>query len=641
MSKLPIFQFQNGSKFIPTYLEPSAATPFDAFSVDDLRQFVLERWSISYEAKRPENARLLRNWRAYDGARDAGMWSESGPCTENRIYEMSETMSANALIAKPRPEIAPRRSMSSDDRQSLGEFSKWYMDTSQWDHAKELATRDKTNGGWGIRIISIDYATGMPYPKPFSAFDYYPDPSGKRDDDRSFWFLGMPMNTDRLRMQHPGVPPELIQPDNIASPSYGVERVWQRFLEGFTDVDHPMIADSALAVHREDETPGSRVVLSAAPGDRRQHGSTTFVLQMVVRDEGLVDGCYWGTYQRADGVQVPGQKYTAKNYVPRSESGFWIVSMTSNGTFLYGKYATGDDGQTPQTAASCIRELDEGYLGLPWVVDMQEQRTDTTWSRSPIDHAVPIQDDLDEANRTLDDNLQLSANPPLVTSDTNLDARLQQSPLAGGDTVLVSQQHIGGTKYLEFPTPASQHFARLADKRAAMRDIVGVQGALEGAKTPGVEAAAAFRHLDEAAQRRLRSKEGAALRGDALLLRKCINLAGKKLQPEITFMATSGAPMKVTSDACASQFDITFAQGSSTVEGQLDREDKVLTMFESGLIDEYSALEELQWPNADEMAARMQQQKLEEKVALASVAASNGTGPSSGAKKPSRSRARR
>ena len=66
-------------------------------------------------------------------------------------------------------------------------------------------------------------------------------------------------------------------------------------------------------------------------------------------------------------------KYTAKGSAPRVESGYWLLTMTSDGVMLHPP-----------------KHLDDCYLGLPWVIDMGEQRTDRAWSRSPIDQIIPI-----------------------------------------------------------------------------------------------------------------------------------------------------------------------------------------------------------------------------------------------------------
>jgi hypothetical protein len=288
--------------------------------------------------------------------------------------------------------------------------------------------------------------------------------------------------------------------------------------------------------------------------------------------------------------------------------------------------------------------LDDCFLGLPWVVEMEEERTDAAYSRSPVDHAIPVQRELDDSNYHLDQNLERAANPPLKTSDQKLEQQLQSSPVRGGDVLYVQKSSIADTQYLDFPSPAAQHFARGQELRASMRDIGGFQGALEGSKTPGVEAAAAFRHLDMAASRRLASKQGSATRADALLLRKLIYCAGKKLQPEIAFQSTDGQPYVIQSDALVNAFRIRFAEGSATVEGRTEREEKVFALFEMGILDEMAVLQELNWPDAEAIALRMQQRKMEEQLALAAVSAANGPAPGGnggGAKSRSRSGARR
>lgn len=607
-AQLPIFDLKDGSRFLPTYHVPVNQTPWDGWTDEEIVAWALDRWTRAVEAKKPENARLTNNVQFYDGRHYNEAWMNREYPIENRVYEIVETLVANAIIAKPRPEIVPLRTMDSDRSNRLREVSEWYMDQSEWDFAEELRTRDKKTYGYGISIITFDYRTGMPYPKPWSVFDYYPDPSGVRDDDRTFWFLGSPRATDRLKSMYHALADKIV-PDNLASPSYNaVDRGWYEFLDGGLDYDHPAVADSALAVHRESEpTPTESTTLATAPADRRDHGETTFLLQMIVRDDALVDAEYWGTQQMPDGTQIAGMKCVVSAFAPRSESGFWILNFTARGLLL----------ERP-------KPLDDCYLGLPWVVDMEEQRTDCAWSRSPVDHAIPIQREIDDSNYYLRISLQKSANPPLKTTDGKLDAQLQTRAVEAGDTLLIQQGR--EADYMEFPSPAAQHFARLTEQRGAMRDIAGVQAALEGARPPGIEAAAALRHLDTAAQRRLRAKENPASRARALLLRKCLYAMGKKLQPEIAFMATNGKPSTVTSDDLSDLFHIRFAEGSGTVEGRVEREDKALALYDRELIDEKAVLDEVQWPDAEAIAIRMAERKAAVAIEAAAVGAASGGG---------------
>jgi hypothetical protein len=607
-SQLPIFRFPDKSKFLPVHALPTTESPWTGWSVEDLRGWVMARWQDAFEYKRAENARLELNSTYYDGFHYSSAWLNKTMPIENRIYEFVEALVSNTIAVKPRPEIQPMRTMDAKRAQRLREFSNWYMDTAEWDYAEELSTRDKKIYGYSIRLISFDYQTGMPYPKPFSLYDYYPDPSGIRDDDRSFWFLAGPKNTNRLCAMYPTVADQ-IRSDNMASPSYNaVERPWLEYLEEQHQWDHPVMADAALAIHREEDTETESTILVTANADRREQGTTTFVLQMIVRDDAMCDQTFWGTQQSPKGIQTHGMKYTAKGYAKRSESGFWIISMTAQGVFLHDP-----------------RPLDDCYLGLPWVVDMEEQRTDRPWSRSPIDQAIPIQRALNRTNHIIDRNLELAGDPLLKTNDGKLSQQLQGGPINGGD--ILEMQMGRDATWLELKGPSAQQFERVQERRGAMRDIVGVQGAMEGARPPGIEAAAALRNLDNASMRRVRGKENPAHRARSLLLRKCMYAAGKKLQPEITFMASNGDAHTVTSDDLADLFRIRFAPGSGTVEGVADKKDEALALYDREIIDEEEVLDVLQWPDAAAIAQRMMERKLVEKIQMAAAAAASGGPP--------------
>lgn len=592
LARLPRFQFANGDEFVSEHCDDPDVSPFDAMEPPELVSLIAALWRDAYEAKRPETSRLSLNSHYYDGFHYRDAWLNRTNPVENHIYAIVETLVSNTIAVKPRPEIVPEYGFSMDDELAdrLQGYAASVMNTTRFDEAVELGARDKYIYGWNWWMVSFDYRTGMPYAVPRSVFSLYPDPAARNEDDAMYIQIADAVSTARLRATFPKAA-DRIHPDNKATPAYNaVIRPWFEFLGDAHEIGHPTIADSAMVVHAEGAQPTEGTSLVFSEGDRMEHGTTTFVISTLIRDDAMVAATYYGTKRRRrpDGGfdEINAQKYSSP--VPRCASGWWLVTMTSYGLFL----------EPP-------RKLDDCYLGLPLVMDRCERRTDRFWSRSPIDHIIPINRGLNRDNALIDRGTDLALNPPLLTdSNSGLARQLNGGTVAGGDLLELSRG--SDAKYLAFPGPASQIFARTSERRKSMRDVSMVQDSLSGARPPGIEAAAALRRLDENSLRVVKAKEQSANRARALLLRKLMKGAGRKLQRDIAFLAAHGDMEVLTSREIDTPFNIDFAVDTGTIEGRRDLEDKAFALFGAGAIDRAALLDSYRWPGRTKIELRMQ-----------------------------------
>jgi hypothetical protein len=295
--------------------------------------------------------------------------------------------------------------------------------------------------------------------------------------------------------------------------------------------------------------------------------------------------------------------------VPRCESGFWLVTMTAAGVLL-----------------DC-EKLDPCYMGENFVIDRVAQVTDRFVSLGDVDQAIPIQRGINRRGRVLDNALELSGNPPVLDFQSGIGRQLNGGSVSAGDVLELERG--SDARFLTFEGPPQQHFERVSESKQALQEVTGINSAMEG-ESPGANApAAAIRRLDTNSQRRLRGGENPAHRARAKLLRKLMYMAGKKLQPEIFFRATDGDDSAVKSEELTMGYDIQYAEGSGTVEGRADLEDKALALYQQQIIDEQSVLEIMRWPNRNEIVARMVQRKMQE-AAMAAAAQSSAPRPGGG-----------
>lgn len=627
--RLPTFQFEDGRQFVPSQrIEPDLPA-FESLDLPELRTLVGEMWRDSYEAKRGEIERLKTCSLYYDGFHYTNAWLNRSNAPSNYCFSTVETVHPVMTEVKPRPEIMPRRSMEKRQADALNETATWLMDTSKFDEAIHLGARDKLKFGWNMWIISFDYRTGMPYPRNLSVFDGYPDPVARNMDELEHFIIGIPVATTRLKATFPGMA-EYIKPDNIASPAYDVAvRPWQQLLENSHRFDGPGNIGSVLNFTGEKWVGGvlqpppaatGSSALSLDTGEELENGRTTFLCQLFVRDDSLMNVRYLGDEMRPDGrtgnmVVQPGAHYD--NPEPCCPSGWRLISITAGGELL----------EQP-------KPLDPCYDGLPIVMDSDYKSTDRFWPTGELDHIIPIQRRLNKRNVLMMRALDLAANPPIIT---NKDSGIPSDHDTVGAGEMIRINRGSDVKWLEYAGPSAQQFNMYGIDQRDIDTVAGVHDVQQGQRPAGIEAASAIRRLQEAAAGRIRGKETPAHRARAELLKKLMVCMGKKLQPGITFRATNGEMMGVSPDDLLAEYDIQFIPGSGTVLGRSDFEDKAFALFDRGAIDELALLEAVNWRGREEVFRRIvERQMLMAQAQAAGEAKSSSNG--SGKKNPAETR---
>ena len=595
---LPIFDTGDGWRLIANERVHPGGSPFQHdgpdgpadWNEDELRSFCAGLWHDAYDAKRPEMERLKTNSLFYDGFQFVNAWQNRISAITNRIYAIVEQQVSVATIGVPRPEIIPRGWDDSEKAQRIQQAAEWLEDTSDFDQAIYVGARDKFIFGYNVWLITFDAQTGMPYVKNVSVFDYYWDPAARNEDEAYFHIIAQAVSTHRLRATYPDVADE-IEPDSIASPSYEVTvKPWREYLEYASSVNtSPVSPDFALNVGREafgnqaaeDRSQGT--AFTADTGQSKDHGTTTFIVQFLVRDEATVMTTYTGTWLNdATGESVEGELQVPE---PRTESGWWVLSVTSAGKPLHQPYA-----------------LDSCYLGIPLVIDRNHQRTDRFESMSETDHMIPIQRGLNRRKLLIMRALELSANPPVIATSGH-GMQLGKGTVGGGELLTINRG--SDVKYLEFRGPAGQQFEMQSGDDRDLQSIAGVPDVQRGIKPAGVEAAAAIRRLDDNSMRRMNAKENPAHRARSLLVRKMLYCAGCKLQSDLVIKTPAGVTISLTPDELRSDFYVRYARGSGSPDGRLDLRETAVMFHDKGIIDDEALLDMYQWPDRGAIMQRL------------------------------------
>ena len=506
---LPTFAYADGSRFIAEQAIPGGGAPtgIEAMDTDDLRAFVAHYWQEAWEGKRAETERLKLCSLYYDGFHYQNAWLNRTNPIANYCFSTVETVVPTVTQVVPRPEIVPRRSGDTIDAEGIQGAAQWLMDTDHWDDAEELSTRDKCIYGWDVRLCSIDYATGMPYPKNFSVFHFYPDPTGRNENEWQYVILAMPVATSMLRATYPALANQ-IMPDGLAGPDYDVHvRPFLEFLENAYRYETPYMISGALSFAKEADPPATTSTsLVASPGGYRERGDTTFLLQMIVRDETLREVTYMGTKVLRDGTQVAGMH--EKGTVPCCPNGWRVISMTASGLFLH----------PPMPLDSC-------FDGLPFVMGRRYPRTDRLWCFGELDQIIPMQREINRRRKNLSRALELSANPPVITSkDSGLLPNI--NTVEAGEILKIARG--SELKWMEFRGPSEFQFQMLGIDQRDVDTISGVHDVQQGQRPAGIEAAAAIRRLQAAAAVRTNGMESRSHRERSALLKKLLYIAGKQ-----------------------------------------------------------------------------------------------------------------
>lgn len=574
--------------------------PFGSMDEGQLKSWVADRWYEAFEGKRAETERLKTCELFYAGFHYTDPYLNRINPVTNFCFSTVETSHPILTEDRPRPEARPRDPLRSQTADAVAKYADWKMDSTDWDRSVRLGTRDFLKLGWNIHTIYVDPATGLSIPRWMSTFDYYPDPTALNDSELEYYFIARPVSTRRLAALFPNALGPII-PDNIASPSYDVmvRPYFQTYKEP-SRFDGPAFISASLFT-TEAGGPVGGTSLVAGTGQHYEHGRTTFVLQMFVRDHGTMPVTYMGDRQFEDPnagvVEVP---HHIVQKEPCCPSGWRVISMTAGGTLL----------ELPA-------QLDPAYGGMNITIARNHESGDHYYGPGELDNVIPLQRQYNRRSALLARHLELAANPPWAAIG-NTGISKNQNSVDGGE--IIPLRAGSDLKPLTFSGPTEQQFEHQAVIRTDMQIVSGAQDSIQGKRPAGIEAASAIRELQNAASVRIRGKAPVILSHYARLLEKCLSIDGRKAKDMIAYYA-GGQFGSMDPEILRSGVDIRWAEGTGMVASRQDFQDRLLDLFDRGIVDAQYVVEMMDLPEGPEVVQRVQMMQAQQLAAQAAGAA--------------------
>ena len=415
------------------------------------------RFREAYAAKKPEIERLKMCELYYSGFHFLDPQMNREMKVTNLCFSTVETVHPTMTEATPRPEIVPRRQYQKHEVSGIQEYAQWLMDSTEWDLAYHLNSREKLKYGWCVYLLVVDPRTGICYPKPYSVFDFYKDPFARHEDDMERFFLASPVPTSWLRSRYPDHA-EAIRPDNIASPSYDV--LERPYYDAFTLGGSYSSLDSIVAgsAHAEtDADPGGGRSLVPAEEGRMRAAGTTFLIQGFFRDRRMKPVHYSGdlAYKNENGFSYTHAPTTKlyRRFEPVCESGWCMCAYTASGLKLEA---------TP---------LDPCFLGIPIEIGRDYAQLGRFYPPGELDHMISINRSMNRRYNLLNRSLEFEAVPILVADgDTGID--IDQRAVEPGDVL----KKIRGTdlRWLDFRGAQAQQFEMLRLEKDDIQQITEI-----------------------------------------------------------------------------------------------------------------------------------------------------------------------
>ena len=246
--------------------------------------------------------------------------------------------------------------------------------------------------------------------------------------------------------------------------------------------------------------------------------------------------------------------------------------------------------------------VDEAIAGIPLAIGRDYEQGGRFYAKGELDDIIPVQRDINRSDAMISRALELSADPPVVTS-TDSRLSIDKSSVEGGEIIRIAR----GAKleYLQPQGVAESHFVRRAARRQDIQIVAGTPDSLQGQRPVGVEAASAIRQLTETAASRARAKSSGTLEFMAVLLTKMIRSDLMKSREIIYFRGSDGNDMWLNPDDYdPDDFDIRWASHSGTAQGEQDRQDQNLQLYQLGIIDDQQVLDDADYPDRQAILQR-------------------------------------
>jgi hypothetical protein len=485
-------------------------------------------------------------------------------------------------------------------------YATWKMDATAFDRTVRLTVRDILKYGYGFVQEFVDKDTGLSYPRYLSGFDFYPDPTATNDSEMEYFFIARAVSTRRLTALFSS-PMGEIKVDNMAGPGYDVlVRPYFQTYKETNRYDGPGFISGNLFKFEDKDTPSGGTPLVAGTGQHTEHGQTTFVLQMYVRDHSKMNVTYMGERSVPDPQDPQGRPITIPasqiRQEPACETGWRVITMTADGVFL----------EPP-------RALDPCYNGLNVKMIRMHEVGNRFWCAGVLDNLIPLQRQHNRRSALLAKALELSANPP-VKAIGNTGLAANQNSVDAGEILKLKPG--SNMEYLTFGGPQEAQFEQMAALERTMQIVTGDHDSLMGKRPAGIEAASAIRELQNAASVRVRGVAPVILDGFAEVLEKMLSIDSRKAKDIIPYYV-NGEFHSMDPKMLRYGVSIRWAEGTGMLAAKQDYQDRLLDYFDRGIVDAQYVIEMTDLPGGPEVLQRVQMMQQQQLAAQAAGAAKN------------------
>jgi len=313
-----------------------------------------------------------------------------------------------------------------------------------------------------------------------------------------------------------------------------------------------------------------------------------------------------------DGTDV---EYSQKAHLKAEASGrdFEIVDGRDIGKVRYRrKYPHGRIITVCEKVLLDDRPSDYQHGKMPYVRFFDYLIPHETYAQGEIDQIIPLQDELNKRKSQIIDFFNICINPPIVLdrscglNTTKMTNRPGQIWPINGSTDKV--------KWLTPPPIPAAAFAHIDQINKDIDTVSGIHDVTQGRKPAGITAGIAIETLQEAAQTRLRLKTRGVEYSQKRLAELMVSIIDQYYQEPRVVRWQSNLPdvdfEYETVDFKDVQLkaglpDVLIKPGSTMPTNKSIQRMQAIQLFEAGAIDRRALLDIFEFPNREEILARM------------------------------------
>jgi len=274
-----------------------------------------------------------------------------------------------------------------------------------------------------------------------------------------------------------------------------------------------------------------------------------------------------------------------------------------------------------------LQDIPNPYKRFPFVMFRDYHDDRSFWSMGEIDQIEPLQTDVNEMRGMIIDNAHHMDNGVWIIDDESGVDPFSITDQPG--QIIVKQQGSEVRREQGVPLP-NEVFNFLNDTKTVIESVSGIYDVTQGRRPTGITAAAAIAELQEAAQARIRLKARNLEMALREVYRMALDLMLQYYDPEGTVrivlpndtpqLPGMGETLSVGNERIAfmklmwladvqsrdRRFDFNIEAGSSIPISKVQRYNEAIQLYRLGAIDRRGLLEVINYPQREQILARME-----------------------------------